>query len=67
MVGFGVMAFEYYSAGKKDLGVVMGVLAVLFQPFVKFYITRPIWHVVDVVAAVLLIALYVREEKKGTK
>lgn len=64
MVGFGAMAYDYFSSGKKDLGVVFAALAVLFQPFVKFYVSRPVWHVVDVVVAILLIALFVWETKK---
>lgn len=64
MVGFGAMAYDYFSSGKKDLGVVFATLAVLFQPFVKFYVSRPIWQVVDVVVAILLIVLFVWDTKK---
>lgn len=39
------------------------ILAVLFQPLVKFALGRFVWNVVDVVAAVALIVLVFVETK----
>ena len=69
MVVFGVMAYQYYIKHKTIAATVFGVLALLFQPFYKIALGRVTWNVIDVLVAVLLIALYVLEkrlEKKAT-
>ena len=67
MVVFGVMAFQYYEKKQEALMVVFGALALLFQPFVKIALGRTLWNVVDVVVAVLLIALWLIDKGKGRK
>jgi len=69
MVVFGLMAYQYYTKKKAIASVVFGVLAVLFQPIYKIVLGRATWNVIDVLVAVLLIALFVldkRMEKKAT-
>lgn len=69
MVAFGIMAYRYYMNNKAIAAVVFGVLALLFQPIYKIALGRVTWNVIDVLVAVLLIALYVLEkrmEKKAT-
>ena len=67
MVVFGVMAFQYYEKKQEALMVVFGALALLFQPFVKIALGRTLWIVVDVVVAILLIALWLKDKSKGRK
>lgn len=67
MVVFGVMAFQYYEKKQEALMVVFGALALLFQPFIKIALGRTLWNVVDVVVAVLLIALWLIDKGKGRK
>lgn len=62
MVVFGVMAYRYYEAKKNELAITFGALALLFQPFAKVALGRTMWNVVDVVVAVLLIALWWKEK-----
>ena len=69
MVVFGVMAYQYYMKQKTVATVVFVVLALLFQPIYKIALGRVTWNVIDVLVAVLLVALYVLEkrlEKKPT-
>ena len=69
MVAFGLMTYQYYSRHKTIAATVFGVLALLFQPIYKIALGRVTWNVIDVLVAVLLIALYVLEkrlEKKTT-
>lgn len=62
-VVFGYMAYSYYQENKKELAIVAGALAVLFQPFIKFALGRFVWNVVDVVAAIALVVLVLVETK----
>ena len=69
MVVFGVMAYQYYLRQKTVATVVFVVLALLFQPIYKIALGRATWNVIDVLVAMLLIALFVLEkrlEKKTT-
>jgi predicted membrane protein len=67
MVVFSVMAFQYYEKKQETLMVVFGALPLLFQPFVKIALGRTLWNVVDVLVAILLIALWLIDKGKGRK
>ena len=64
MIVFGVMAYKYWNQEKNALAVTFGVLALLFQPFLKVALGRTMWNIVDVIVALLLIVLTMREWKK---
>lgn len=61
MVAFGVMAYRYYAQHKTALTITFASLAVLFQPFIKIALGRTMWNIVDVIVAILLVVLVVRE------
>jgi len=63
MAAFGVMAYRYYTQSKVALTVTFASLALLFQPFIKIALGRTIWNVVDVIVAVLLIIVWIKERK----
>ena len=63
MVAFSVIAYRYYSQNKMGLTVTFVSLALLFQPFIKIALGRTIWNVVDVIVAILLILLWVKEKR----
>ncbi len=65
MIGFGWMAYNYYTESKKALMVTCGALALLFQPLVKIALGRTVWNVVDVIVAVLLVILWIKERKSN--
>lgn len=67
MVAFGWMAYRYYLNQKTIAMWVFGTLALLFQPIYKISLGRTVWNVVDVVVALLLIAMFVLEWRKDSK
>lgn len=60
-VRFAAAAFFAYAAyteneyGRKELVLVLIVLAVLFQPFFKISLGRTLWNIVDVIVGVGLL------------
>ena len=54
--GFCFLAYEANEQSDKKISVVFVVLAVLFQPFFKIALGRDLWNVIDVIAAVFLLA-----------
>lgn len=64
MVVFGYMAFSFYGEHRMQLAIVAGVLALLFQPFMKINLGREIWQVVDVIIGIGLIAFVVVDRKR---
>lgn len=67
MVVFGVMAYRYYQNQKMVATWVFGILALLFQPIYKIALGRTVWNVVDVIVALLLIALFIMEWRNSKK
>lgn len=67
MVAFGVLAYQYYKNRKTVAACTFGVLALLFQPFYKIVLGRALWNIVDVVVAILLIALFFLEKRMEGK
>lgn len=61
MVVFGFMAYRYVKENKVALAVTFGALALLFQPFFKIALGRTMWNIVDVLVAILLIVLWIKE------
>ena len=67
MIVFGLMAYRYYQNQKMVATWVFGALALLFQPIYKIALGRVVWNVVDVIVALLLIALFVMEWRRSNK
>jgi len=63
MVAFVIIAYHFYEEKKKGLVITFGALAILFQPLIKIALGRTIWNIVDVVVAIFLIFLWVKERK----
>lgn len=53
----GIMALQYYREKKENLAIAWGALAVLFQPIIKMPLGRTMWNIIDVVVALVLLAL----------
>lgn len=65
MVTFGVMAYRYYTQNKIALTITFASLALLFQPFIKIALGRMMWNIVDVLVAILLIVLWVKDKPES--
>lgn len=57
------MALQAYKTGKENLTFSYVAVGVLFQPFFKITLSKSIWNVIDIIIAVLLIYLYVKNIK----
>lgn len=55
------LAYKYYEDDNTLLALVFCGIAVLFQPFAPLTLGRDMWLVVDIIVALLLIALVVKE------
>lgn len=64
MIYFTCLAFVFYGGNKETLAVISGALAILFQPFIKIALGRDIWNVVDVIVALALIVLWLKQRKE---
>jgi len=53
---FGFVAFVSYDRQEKNLPWFYGFLAIIFNPIVEFQFRKEVWVLVDIVAAVLLVA-----------
>ena len=65
MAAFAYLAYCHFKAEEEGLGILFASLALLFQPFFKIALGRTIWNIVDVIVALGLIYLVVKEKKKG--
>ena len=58
MVVFGINAFNYGVKENSSLMIMMGALALLFQPLFPITLGRTIWNIIDVVVAIFLLYLW---------
>lgn len=66
----GVSAYgAYYSFDNKRLGWawVMGIIAVVFNPFLKIHLEKEIWQFVDLISGILFCVYFGIMTKKGEK
>ena len=62
MVFFGCLALVFYKDNRITFCIVASSLALLFQPFIKVALGRSIWNIVDVVVAIALVLLWVKNK-----
>ena len=62
MIIFALMAYEYYKQKKEGMTIFFAAIAVLFQPLFKISLDRITWNVVDVVMAIFLFILWLKEK-----
>lgn len=66
LIGFALIAYDYYTKKQESLAITFGALTLLFQPFFKIALGRGLWATVDIAVAILLIILLVKERQKTT-
>jgi len=67
MIACGAIAYQYYLRNKVIATWVFGALAVLFQPIYKIALGRTLWNVVDIIVALLMVALFILEWRQKQK
>lgn len=61
---FAYLAYVSFKSNEDSIGFFFVTIALLFQPFFKVALGRTLWNVVDVIVAIALLCLYVRNNKK---
>ena len=62
----GVGAYGVYLAYQKKMtGWVwaLGIVALLFNPFIKFYLGRDTWRLIDLVGGIVFVAYFIKLKK----
>ena len=62
MIIFALMAYGYYKRKKDGIAIFFGAMAILFQPIFKISLDRFTWNVIDVVMAIFLFVLWLKEK-----
>ena len=65
LVAFAFLSYKSYEEGNKGLAFIYAALAILFQPLFKIYLGRTLWNIIDVIAALFLIATILYPPKKS--
>ena len=65
LIGFLLLAFLSFGENKKKEMIIYCFLAILFQPFYKFYLGRYLWNIVDVITSIFLaITIFLDKQDK---
>ncbi|MDR1739787.1 MAG: hypothetical protein LBR45_03430 [Bacteroidales bacterium] len=63
MTCFITFAYIEYKSNNKIWALIWGALAVLINPFVKIALTKPIWSIVDIIiATILIISIFIKRK-----
>ena len=65
MVGFGYLGYQASLVKQEQLKWTFFALAILFQPFYKIALGRPIWNIIDAAVAAYLIWSIIQQNKKN--
>jgi len=66
MTGFAILAYQSFEKGYHNEMIMYICLALLFQPFLKVALGKPIWNMVDVVVGIgLCISIYIKPQRKS--
>lgn len=52
------LAYLGYLTQKQWIAWTFGIIAVLFNPFIKVYLSRDIWSFIDILVAVIFIIVF---------
>lgn len=61
MIAFAIYAYIYHEKKNNKLAVAFLSLAIVFQSLLPIYLGRTLWNIVDVLVAIFLIILYIKE------
>lgn len=59
-ISFVIMAYNYACENKQILCALFLSLFGLFQPFIKLSLGREVWNIIDVIVAIFLICISVK-------
>ena len=67
MVFFAIFAYLHYSKNETSMLIIFASLAIMFQPFVKLALGRVVWNIVDVLVALFLLILVIKDLRTSRK
>lgn len=62
LILFAVLAYKYYQQKREGLAITCGALAVLFQPFIKIALGKGLWNIVDIIVAIFLVIITIKDK-----
>jgi len=51
----GYSAYLAYNSGRKIWAGIFGLIAILFNPFIPFYLSRSTWQPIDIIVAIIFL------------
>jgi hypothetical protein len=63
MVSFAYLGYTAKEQNRKNEMFLYIALAILFQPFFKIALGRPIWNIVDVITGIALLISVIKDTK----
>ncbi len=62
----GYSAYLAYNSGRKIWTGIFGVIALLFNPIIPFYLSRNTWQPIDIIVAIIFfISLFYKYDRKN--
>jgi len=60
------MAYDFYQKQKIGWAWIFGIMAVLFNPIIPFYLSKDTWQLIDVISAIIFfVSLFVRHDEQN--
>ena len=66
LVGFALLAYHASERKNKNEMIIYACLAMLFQPFLKFSLSREVWNTIDVIVGIGLIISTIYTSKQSS-
>jgi FtsH-binding integral membrane protein len=61
----GYLAYRFYKNKKIIWAIIFGLVALLFNPIIPFYLQKNVWQIIDIIVAILFFAsIFVKTDKK---
>jgi len=57
-------AYIAYQQKKTGWAWALGIVALLFNPFIKFYLGRETWKMADLVTGIIFLAYFIKKHKE---
>ncbi len=62
-----IIAYHFYNSQKTSWTIIFGAIALLFNPIIPVFLTKSIWVVLDLIAAILFFSSLSAMDKSHKK
>lgn len=63
IIGFSILAYDAHKNNLVMLAFVYGIAAILFNPIIKIAFDKNVWHVIDIILAIVIIVDLIKKNK----